>query len=55
MASIAWVAKVLILKIGGSKAYEEYGLPLVSGFAVGYVIALILGGSLSIIRLFFPF
>ena len=55
MALAAWVAKVLTLRIGGSKAYEDYGLPFVSGFAVGYVIALIIGGLLSVIRFFAPF
>lgn len=55
MATIAWVAKTLTLRIGGSKAYEEYGLPIVSGFALGYVVALITGGTISVVRFFVPF
>jgi len=55
MAFAAWVAKVLTIRIGGSKAYEGYGLPFVSGFVFGYVIAVLLGGITSAVRFFVPF
>ena len=33
---VAWVIKGLVLKIGGAKAYEDYVLPFVAGFLIGY-------------------
>ncbi|MEM2238685.1 MAG: OPT/YSL family transporter [Thermoproteota archaeon] len=51
----AWIAKWLTLKIGGSRAYEEYGMPFVSGYVTGFIIDLILGIIIQITRVFVPF
>ncbi|RLI28315.1 hypothetical protein DRO58_02415, partial [Candidatus Bathyarchaeota archaeon] len=34
----AWIAKFLTLRVGGSRAYEEYGVPFVSGGIAGYAL-----------------
>lgn len=52
---IAWILKYLTLKIGGSRAYEEYGMPLMAGFIAGYMIAVLVGGLAGIIRFFIPY
>lgn len=52
---IAWVLKTLTLRIGGSKAYENYGLPLAGGAVAGCMAITILGASLGIIRFYVPF
>jgi hypothetical protein len=52
---IAWVVKVLTLRIGGSKAYENYGIPIAAGFVAGYMVAILIGGTLSVIGFFVPF
>jgi hypothetical protein len=51
----AWVAKWLTLKIGGSKAYEGYGIPFVAGLVVGFVMVAIIGVISGLIRWFVPF
>jgi len=43
------------LRIGGSKAYEEYGVPLVSGVIAGTIVAIFIGGLIGVIRFFIPF
>lgn len=40
---IAWVVKVLTLRLGGSKVYENYGIPIAAGFIAGYMIAILIG------------
>jgi len=52
---IAYIAKTLTLKIGGSKAYEDYGIPVVSGFLIGTTISILIGGCVGIFRFFHPF
>jgi hypothetical protein len=52
---IAWILKVLTLRIGGSRAYEEYGIPLMTGFIAGYMIAVLVGGLAGIIQFFKPY
>jgi len=51
----AWIAKWLTLRIGGSRAYEEYGMPFVSGYVAGFIINLILGIIVQIVGVFIPF
>jgi hypothetical protein len=51
----AWILKVLTLRIGGSKAYEEYGVPIATGFIAGFVIVALLGGAALDWRFFFPY
>ncbi|MEM2961174.1 MAG: DUF6784 domain-containing protein, partial [Candidatus Bathyarchaeia archaeon] len=50
----ALILKYLTLKIGGTKAYEEYGVPLVAGFIGGFTIMVILGMATGIFRFFYP-
>jgi hypothetical protein len=52
---IAWILKTLTLRIGGSKAYEDYGLPIASGFALGCMLITIVATVLGICRFFIPF
>jgi len=51
----AWILKTITLKIGGSKLYEEVGVPVAAGFVVGYMIALIFGGAIGVLRFFIPY
>jgi hypothetical protein len=55
MCLAAWIAKWLTLRIGGSKTYEAYGIPLATGFVIGYLILIPIGGLVSIIKFFHPF
>jgi hypothetical protein len=52
---VAWVAKTLTLRIGGSKAYEEVGMPVAGGMLAGIMAVVFFGGILGIYRTFFPF
>jgi hypothetical protein len=52
---IAWILKTLTLRIGGSKAYEEYGFPTAAGFISGYMLAVLVLGALAIVRFFVPY
>lgn len=54
-AAIAWVLKTLTLRIGGSRAYENYGVPAVCGVIIGYSIGVLIVGPIGIYRFFFPF
>jgi hypothetical protein len=46
---------MLTLRIGGSKAYEEYGAPMAGGYMAGHMLALIPGIILQRVRFFYPF
>ncbi len=52
---VAWIAKLLTLRIGGSKAYENYGVPFASGFVTGFTIIGLIGGAILVLRFFVPF
>jgi hypothetical protein len=54
-ALIAWVLKTMTMRVGGSKAFENYGVPVASGFMAGYVIVVFAGVLLVVYRFFFPF
>jgi hypothetical protein len=45
----------LTMRLGGSKAYEQYGAPIAAGFVLGYMVTLLVGGSLGLLRFFVPF
>jgi hypothetical protein len=53
--AVAWVAKLLTLRIGGSKTYEDYGIPVAGGIVVGSLIASLIGGAAMVIRFFYPY
>jgi len=52
---VAWITKWLTLRIGGSKAYEEYGVPFVAGALVGLAINILLAIVMAVVRFFIPF
>jgi len=52
---VAWVAKWLLLRIGGSKAYEGYGVPFVSGILAGYAVMNVVGVIAGLMRLVRPY
>lgn len=52
---VAWVLKTATLRIGGSKAYEEIGVPIATGIVAGCMLTILLGGIAGIMRFFIPF
>jgi hypothetical protein len=48
---VAWILKTLLIRVGGSKAYEDYGMP-VAGGVVGWCM-LLTGGVVGVIRFYF--
>jgi hypothetical protein len=52
---IAWVAKTVTLRVGGSKVYEEYGVPAAGGVIVGSMTVSLVGGAMMIVRFFYPY
>ena len=54
-AVIAWVLKTITLRVGGSRLYEDYGIPVAAGFVVGFVTIAFIGGLIGIYRFFIPF
>jgi hypothetical protein len=52
---VAWIAKTLTLRVGGSKAYEQYGVPAAGGVVIGTLIVSLLGGAGMIVRFFYPY
>jgi hypothetical protein len=55
MVLAAWALKLATLRMGGSKAYEKWGVPIATGFLMGYAISILIGGILSAVRFFIPF
>jgi len=53
--AVAWVVKFITLKVGGSKAYEEYGVPIAVGGVAGCMLSIFIGGALHVLRFFVPF
>jgi|GEM_PF-807174 len=51
----AWIAKLLTLRMGGSKAYEKYAIPFVSGGVAGYALANLIAYLIGTVRFFIPF
>jgi len=51
----AWIVKTLVIRLGGTRVYREYGVPAAVGFIAGYVIAApLLAGLGGVLRFFFP-
>ena len=51
----AWILKFVTLRVGGSRAYEEYGVPVVAGVLAGFVVVVIIGSITGLVRWFIPF
>jgi len=52
---VAWVLKVMTIRVGGSKLYEHQGLAVAAGFISGYMLCIIPGTIISKVRFFYPF
>jgi hypothetical protein len=53
---VAWVLKTALLRVGGSRAYEDYGVPVAGGFVGGCMLAILAGGLVGVVRFYFiPF
>jgi len=52
---IAWILKMITLRVGGSKLYEEFGAPMAGGYIAGHMLALIPGVIISRVKFFIPF
>jgi len=52
---VAWVAKTITLRIGGSNVYEKYGLPAASGLVTGCMLIYLVLGAVGIVRFYIPF
>jgi len=53
--TVAWVIKLIILRVGGSKLYEEVGVPAAIGFIAGAVLVFFIGSIVLAVRFFIPF
>jgi hypothetical protein len=51
----AWILKVMTIRMGGSKMYEERGVPIATGFIAGFAIVALFGGAALVWRFFFPY
>jgi hypothetical protein len=45
----------MVIMVGGSKLYEEFGVPIAGGYIAGHMLALIPGIILYRVRFFIPF
>lgn len=52
---IAWVIKYIIFKIGGTKLYEEVGVPCALGFISGYAVMAMINNAMAVLKFFFPY
>jgi len=52
---LSWIAKTIVLRMGGSKLYENYGVPVIGGFMGGVVVANIIGVAAGTLRFFYPY
>jgi hypothetical protein len=51
----AWIFKTITLRIGGSKAYSNYGVPIAAGIIGGIVLASFVAYLIGIVKFFVPF
>jgi len=52
---IAWVAKYLVIKIGGTRVYENYGIPFVAGYLGGTGLSVLVYALFAYYRWVVPF
>jgi hypothetical protein len=53
-ALVGWIAKTLVIRVGGTKLNDNVAVPIVIGFLVGYWLLLFLGGLIAMIQFFMP-
>jgi len=51
----AWIAKYFTLRIGGSKAFEHYGLPVAGGLVAGITLGNFIAYIVGMVKFFVPF
>ncbi len=51
----AWIFKAVTLRVGGSKAYNNYGVPIAAGIVGGIVFASLIAYIIGIVKFFVPF
>jgi hypothetical protein len=47
---IVWIAKYVLLKVGGRKAYEEVGVPVAIGIIAGEIAGIVAVSVINIAR-----
>jgi hypothetical protein len=47
---IVWIAKYVLLKVGGRRAYEEVGVPVAIGIIAGEITGIIAVSAINITR-----
>ncbi|RLI28181.1 hypothetical protein DRO58_02715 [Candidatus Bathyarchaeota archaeon] len=52
---VAWILKQLTLRLGGSRAYEEVGVPFAGGVVAGYAVIAFIISAAGVVRFFIPF
>jgi len=52
---IAWVAKYIIFKIGGTKLYEDVGVPCGIGFLSGFAALAMLNNIAAVLKFYIPY
>jgi len=52
---VAWIAKYLTLRIGGSKAYEQHGVPVAGGLVAGITLGDFIAYIVGMTKFFVPF
>jgi len=52
---VAWIAKTIVLRAGGSSLYERHALPIAGGFITGVVLASVMGTVIGMVRFYIPF
>lgn len=52
---VAWIAKTIVLRTGGSTIYEKYAIPIISGFIAGVVVAVMIFTVTGMVRFYVPF
>lgn len=52
---VAWIAKYLTLRIGGSKTYEQHGVPVAGGIVAGITLGDFLAYIIGMTKFFVPF
>jgi hypothetical protein len=51
----AWIVKTIVLRVGGSRLYENYGVPVVGGILTGVVTTIFVGSIALAVKFFIPF
>lgn len=51
----AWIVKYIVLRVGGSKAHNDYVMPFVCGGIAGYAFANLVAYIIGTVRFFIPF